>query len=95
MALIDRRSLLSGCAAAVTARILTPCIASAQAPAGPFTLDPLPYPANTIRAAHRRQDDGDPSRPASRGLRDQPERGPRRPPRTLGQAPIDEISAAT
>ena len=45
MALIDRRSLLSGCAAVITARILTPCIASAQAPAGPFTLDPLPYPA--------------------------------------------------
>src|SRR4051812_27866967 len=47
MARINRRSLLSGCAAVIAARILTPCIASAQAPAGPFKLDPLPYPATT------------------------------------------------
>src|SRR4051812_3349677 len=47
MARINRRSLLSGCAAVIAARILAPCIASAQAPAGPFTLDPLPYPATT------------------------------------------------
>ena len=40
-------------------------------------------------AAHRRQDDGDPSRPASQGLRRQPEQGPGRPesaPRSIDGA---------
>ncbi len=46
MLVIDRRSLLSGCAAILAGGALTPRTASAQAPTGPFKLDALPYDPN-------------------------------------------------
>ena len=44
MAPISRRSMMAGFAAGSAAALITR--ASAQAPSGPFKLEPLPYPAN-------------------------------------------------
>ena len=42
--MLNRRHVLTGLGAVAAARLVGP--AYAQAPAGPFKLDPLPYPAN-------------------------------------------------
>jgi superoxide dismutase, Fe-Mn family len=44
MSLLSRRRFVAGTAALVAGGALSGR-ASAQAPSGPFTLDPLPYPA--------------------------------------------------
>jgi Fe-Mn family superoxide dismutase len=44
---LNRRKLLVG-GAAIAGAALAPRIVFAQAPAGPFTLQPLPYPANAL-----------------------------------------------
>jgi superoxide dismutase, Fe-Mn family len=46
--LISRRAALIGTAAAATALAFGPRVVFAQAPAGPFKLDPLPYPNNAL-----------------------------------------------
>jgi hypothetical protein len=56
MTAFHRRSILAGIAALAATPLARPAIAQAQAPSGPFRLDPLPYGrARTSRISTRRR----------------------------------------